>query len=81
MHGALVFAVEVTGSRVPAAEALAARWDLTPQEVLASPHLLVGTPGEIAGDLQGFRERFGISYWVVQDMQPFAQVISHLAGT
>ena len=54
---------------------MAAQWDLTPQDVIDSPHLLVGTPGQIAEDLQGYRERYGISYWVVQDMQPFAQVL------
>ena len=49
--------------------------------MLTSPHLLVGTPEQIAGDLLGFRERFGIAYWVVHDMQLFAQVLSRLAGT
>jgi hypothetical protein len=49
--------------------------------VLTSPHLLVGTPEQIADDLLGFRERFGISYWVVHDTQLFAQVLSRLAGT
>ena len=79
--GALVFAVEITTSRQQAAEAMAGEWDLTPQEVLDSPHLLAGTPQQIAEDLLGFRERFGISYWVVQDMQPFAQVLARLAGS
>jgi len=79
--GALVFAVEITTHRQHAAEALAARWDLTPQDVLDSPHLLAGTPGQIAEDLLGYRERYGISYWVVQDMQPFDQVLPRLAGS
>ena len=79
--GALVFAVELTAYREQAAEVMAAQWDLTPQDVLDSPHLLAGTPGQIAEDLLGYRERFGISYWVVQDMQPFAQVLPRLAGS
>ncbi len=60
---------------------LVAALNLTPQEVLTSPHLLVGTPEEIAGDLLGFRDRFGISYRVPQDMEPFAEVLSRRAGT
>ena len=55
--------------------------DLTAQEVLNSPHLLVGTPDQIAEDLNSYRERFAISYWVVQDTQPFAEVIALLAGS
>jgi len=79
--GALVFAVEITTHKQQAAEAMAAEWDLTPQDVIDSPHLLAGTPGQIAEDLLGYRERYGISYWVVQDMQPFAQVLPRLAGS
>jgi alkanesulfonate monooxygenase SsuD/methylene tetrahydromethanopterin reductase-like flavin-dependent oxidoreductase (luciferase family) len=44
------------------------------------PHLLAGTPGQIAEDLLSYRERYGISYSVVQDMQPFDQVLPRLAG-
>jgi len=78
--GAIVFAVEITDNPMAAAQALAARWDLTPPEVLSSPHLLVGTVEQIAEDLLKYRERFGISYWAVQDLQPFAPVLSRLAG-
>jgi hypothetical protein len=63
-----------------AAEALAARWDHTPQAVLSSPHLLVGTTEQIAEDLLECRERLGISYWVVQDIEPFAPVLALLTG-
>ncbi len=78
--GALVFAVEVTADPMAAAEALAARWDLTPQAVLSSPHLLVGPAEQIAEDLLECRERLGISYWVVQDIEPFAPVLTLLTG-
>jgi len=47
----------------------------TRQDVLDSPHLLAGTPEQIAEDLLSYRERYGISYWVVQDIQPFARVL------
>jgi hypothetical protein len=78
--GALVFAVEVTSDPLAAAEVLAARWDLTPAAVLSSPHLLVGTVSQIADELLSARERLGISYWVVQDLEPFAPVLDRLAG-
>jgi len=76
----LVFGVAVTSDRDSAARALAGKWDLTPEDVLASPHFLVGTVGEIAGELVSTRERLGISYWVVQDLEPFASVLEQLAG-
>jgi hypothetical protein len=41
----------------------------------------VGSVQSMADELRGYRERFGISYWVVQDLQPFAQVLTHLAGS
>jgi probable F420-dependent oxidoreductase len=83
--GALVFAVEITSDPLPAAEALAARWDLTPAAVLASPHLLVGTVSQIADELLSAREGLGISYWVFQDPEAFAPafapVLDRLAGS
>ncbi len=79
--GALVFAVVVTNDRQTAAETLARRWKLTPDAVLASPHLFAGTVGEIADEFIQARERLGISYWVVQDLEPFDAVLSKLAGT
>jgi len=77
---ALRFAVEVTSDRHSVALALAGQWDLTPEAVLASPHFLVGTVSQIADELLSARERLGISYWVVQDLEPFAPVLDRLAG-
>jgi hypothetical protein len=48
--------------------------------VLASPHFLVGTVSQIADELVSARERLGLSYWVVQDLEPFASVLGLLAG-
>jgi probable F420-dependent oxidoreductase len=77
----LVFGVVVTSDRDSAAKELAAKWDLTAEDVLASPHFLVGTVSQIAGELISARESLGISYWVVQDLEPFGSVIKRLAGT
>ena len=76
----LVFGVAVTSDRESAARTLAGAWDLTAEDVLASPHFLVGTVSEIADELVSTRERLGISYWVVQDLEPFASVLGQLAG-
>jgi len=78
--GALIFGVVVTDNPRAAAEDWAAAFDVTADDVLGTPHVLIGSVQSMADDLRSYRERFGISYWVVQDLQPFAQVLSHLAG-
>lgn len=79
----LLFGVTVSDDRVAAAEQLAGHWGGTADGILASPHFLVGTHDEIASDLVGRRERWGISYPVipyaaVEDLTP---VITRLTGT
>jgi probable F420-dependent oxidoreductase len=66
-------------------ELAAARWpgfDLTEAEFLDSPHVFIGTADELAGKLERMRERFGISYIVVQEgsLDELAPVVSRLAG-
>lgn len=66
-----------------AADELAATWGTTPEHVLASPHVLLGSTGEIIETLQERRQRYGISYVVflgadVGDVEP---IVSTLAGT
>lgn len=73
----------VTDDRVGTAEALAGGFGVTPEQALASPHSLAGTPEQIAEDLRARREAFGISYVglsadVLHDMAP---VVALLAGT
>lgn len=79
--GALIFGVVVTEHPKAVAQEWAAAFDTTADAVLGSPHVLIGSIQSMADELRGYRERFGISYWVAQDMQPFADVIAHLAGT
>ena len=56
---------------------------LSPDQLLESPHVLVGTAGQIAETVQARRERFGISYITVQSefLEDFAPVVARLAGT
>jgi probable F420-dependent oxidoreductase len=61
LHTTLVKVVE-TRNRDDAVADLARAYDLRSQQVLDSPHFLVGTPAEMAQDLLDRRERLGISY-------------------
>jgi probable F420-dependent oxidoreductase len=47
----------------------------TPQDALATPFLAIGTHTEIAAHLHECRERWGISYFSVRDLDAFAPVI------
>ena len=55
---------------------------LTPDEILDSPFLLIGTHDEMADTLVSRRERYGISYWVVFEpaMEALAPVVQRLRG-
>lgn len=77
----LVYAVVVTDDRQGTAEGMAAQMGGTPEALLATPHFLVGTVEQIAEDLVEQRERFGISYYVLQSgFRDFAPVVERLAG-
>jgi probable F420-dependent oxidoreductase len=80
---ALVQRVVVTENRRRAAEELARRWtQLSPEEILQSPYVLLGTVDQMVEDLQERRERLGISYYVIFEpyMDAFAPVVARLAG-
>jgi probable F420-dependent oxidoreductase len=80
---ALVQRVVVTDNRRKMAEELTGRWtQLTPDAILQSPYVLVGTVDQMVEDLQARRERWGISYYVVRepDLDDFAPVVARLAG-
>ncbi len=82
----LIYAFEVTDDRRSAAQRYADEMPgLTEGDVLASPHMLIGTPSQMAEDLRRRREEFGISYIVlntgVEDhIDRFAPIVSLLAG-
>ena len=80
---ALVQRVVVTNDRRKAAEELASRWmQLSPEEILDSPYVLIGTVDEMIEDIQARRERWGISYYAIFEpyVDAFAPVVARLAG-
>ena len=81
---ALVQRVIGTDDRRKAAKELAVgRWaQLTPEEILESPYVLVGTVDRIVEDLQARRERWGISYITTHEpfMDALAPIVARLGG-
>jgi len=81
---ALVQRVVVTGDRRGAAEELTGRWtQLSRDEILASPYVLIGTIDEIVEDLVARRERWGFSNYTIHEpyLDDFATVVARLTGT
>jgi probable F420-dependent oxidoreductase len=79
----LTFVVQVVADRREAVARLASTVSVTPEEVEASPAVLIGTTEEIAEVLVERRQRFGFSYIVVHEAEidAFAPVVAALAGT
>jgi probable F420-dependent oxidoreductase len=77
-----VFFTFVTDDRKAMAERIAAGFGMPADDVLESPHALIGSVGQIVDDLQRRREEYGFSYIVfsgdVFDM--VAPVVKRLAG-
>ena len=80
---ALVQRVVVTDHPRQAAEELARRWtQLSPEEILESLYVLIGTVDKLIEDLHARRERWGISYYVIFEpyVDAFAPIVARLAG-
>jgi probable F420-dependent oxidoreductase len=80
---ALVQRVVVTDDRRKAAAALTGAFtQLTPDEILASPYVLIGTVDQMVADLEARRERWGFSYVMTHEpfMDALAPVVARLAG-
>jgi hypothetical protein len=80
---ALVQRVAVTDDRRRAAEELTSRWiQLSADEILQTPYVLIGTVEQMIADLQARRDRWGISYYIVPEpyMDAFAPVVASLTG-
>jgi len=80
---ALVQRVVVTDDRRKAAEELGRRWQqLSPDDFLESPYVLIGTIEQIIEDLRERRDRWGISYYVIFEpyIDAFAPVVARLGG-
>lgn len=78
----MVSDVVMTDVRQAAADRLATGLGVSGDDVLESPHLLIGTIDEMVETLQRRRELFGISYYVVVEgyMEKLAPVVARLAG-
>lgn len=78
-----VFVSVVTDTRDAVIEQIAKGFGLSPADALQSPHLLVGSAGQIAETLQERRERFGFSYIALSGdgFEAMAPVVKQLAGT
>src|SRR5215471_14411552 len=79
---AIVLDVQITNDRRQAAELLANRYGVSCEQVLSTPHFLVGSVEQICEDLEKYRERYTISYFVVWEefMEAFAPVVEQLTG-
>ena len=64
------------------ASAAAPAFGITAEEALASPHALVGTVDECVAAIEGWRERWGISYisFMGSSAEAMAPVVERLAG-
>jgi probable F420-dependent oxidoreductase len=56
--------------------------DLSDEELLAQSSVLTGSPSEMAETLSGYRDRYGVTCFTVQDnnVESFAKVIAELRG-
>ena len=78
-----VFFSTVTDDRKAMAERIAPGFGLSPEDVLLSPHVVIGTVEQIVDDLQRRREEYGFSYIVFSGdvFEAMAPVVKRLAGT
>ena len=54
--------------------------ELTVEEVLESPHSYIGTVKDLTAKFLELRERFGISSFLIDDLDALAPVVEALAG-
>lgn len=78
-----VFPVRATDRPLAVATEVAPNLGLTPEQALASPHVLLGTVDGLCEALVARRERFGLSHVVVPPgaVDALAPVVARLAGT
>lgn len=76
----LVQEVILTDDRPEAARSIAHDWEMSPADLLESPLLLIGSPGQLAEQMIARRRRFGITYISIfeRHMAGFTQVMERL---
>ena len=75
---ALIQEVQLTSDREGTAARAAARSGMAVSDVLKTPYLLMGTVDEMVDHLLECRDRWGISYFSVREIENFAPVIGRL---
>ena len=77
-----VFVAKVTEQQRDAAERIAPRYGLTADQVLRSPHFLIGSIGWIVEELQRRREEYGFSYLIFggETHEALGPVVARLVG-
>jgi probable F420-dependent oxidoreductase len=82
------FSAKVTDQAGPAAREVADRLrqhygvDFSDDDILASPHVFIGSVASLIEKFQMLRERLGISHiFVGEDYRDFAPIVERLAGT
>ena len=77
------FPVRITGRPLDVATEVASNVGLSPEQALASPHVLLGTVDGLCEELLARRERLGLSHLVVPPgaIDALAPVVARLAGT
>lgn len=79
----LVFSATVTDDRRGTAEGFAAMFGASTEELLEVPYVWIGSVPEICETVQGFRDRWDLSYFVFQGeeaMEAMAPVVAELSG-
>jgi probable F420-dependent oxidoreductase len=79
---AVAYPALITDDPEGSATKLAGALRLDPPEVLASPHVWLGSVDRICDVLEARRERWGVSYWVVAatSVDGLAPVVARMAG-
>ena len=54
--------------------------ELTVEEILDSPHVFIGSIKDLTRKFADLRERFGISSFLIDDLDALAPVVEDLAG-
>jgi probable F420-dependent oxidoreductase len=80
----LIFMVAISDDRDGTVATMAPLFATTPEELRVSPHVWIGSVEQIVEDLIAGRERWDVSYLVVQgldSMRAAAPIVARLAGT
>jgi len=78
----VAFPAAVTDERQARAEQIASHLGIPPAEVLASPHVMLGSVDQICEQLEAHRQRWSVSYWVVpaRSAEALSPVVARLTG-